>query len=67
MAFSLCVHVHSGGRVFGNRVERDEGEWDAANKSVVVYSGNSRLSLEPAYIFSSVCVCVFTYKNVHLN
>ncbi len=31
-----------------------EDEWDAADKGVVVYSGNSCLSLEPAYLFSRV-------------
>lgn len=38
----------------------NEDEWDAADKGVVVYSGNSGLSLEPAYLFSRVfeCVCI---------
>lgn len=37
-------------------------------KRGVVYSGNSRPSLESAYLFSRVSdlVCVFMRKNVHL-
>lgn len=66
----LCVYAHRGGGWRGvcGDWEGDEEEWDAADKRVVVYSGNSRPSLESAYLFSRVSdlVCVFMRKNVHL-
>lgn len=42
------MHTLVQGFVFG----RDEDEWDAPDKGILVYSGNSSLSPESAYLFS---------------
>lgn len=48
---------------------KKEDEWEATDKGTFVYSGNTCLSLESAYIFSRVfeLVCVFMQIYVHLN
>lgn len=43
---------------------RDEDEWDAADKGVVVYLENSCRSLEPFYLFSRVSMRVCNLPNV---
>ena len=48
---SMCVQWWSG---LWQPWAKDEDEWDAGDKGVVVYLGNGCLSLESAYLFSRV-------------
>lgn len=58
----VCVFVY---RVFSlQQCGRDEDEWDAADKGVVVYLENSCRSLEPFYLFSRVSMRVCNLPNV---
>lgn len=54
----VFVDVYSGcGGLWQLRI-RDEDEWDESDKGMVVYSGNSVLSLECAHLFSRVLKCI---------